>query len=99
MLRRENCQVNGGSGVGSVKEEGCRKIALAPTTARPGQLVQTPVAVEKLLLSKSTKIKTRQEALQSIFSGRLDIFYPPNFGELRRRVSFSTATPVFANWR
>jgi hypothetical protein len=34
------------------------------------------VAVEKLILSKSTKIKSRQEALQSICSGRLDIFYP-----------------------
>jgi hypothetical protein len=44
------------------------------------QLAINPVAVEKLLLSKSTKMKTRQEALQSIFSGRLDIFYPPNFG-------------------
>jgi hypothetical protein len=38
------------------------------------------VGVEKLLLAKSARIKSRQEALQSIFSVRLDIFYPPNFG-------------------
>jgi hypothetical protein len=38
------------------------------------------VAVEKLFSTKFAKIKLRQEALQSIFSGRLDIFYPPNFG-------------------
>jgi hypothetical protein len=44
------------------------------------KLVQTPVAVEKLLFSKSAKIKLRQEAPQSILSGRPDIFYPPNFG-------------------
>jgi hypothetical protein len=58
-------------------------------------LTITGVGVEKLLPSKSTKIKSPQEALQSIFSGRLDIFYPPNFGELIRRVSFSTATGDF----
>jgi hypothetical protein len=44
------------------------------------QLTKPGVAVEKLVRSKSVKIKSRQEALQSIFSGRLDIFYPPNFG-------------------
>jgi hypothetical protein len=38
------------------------------------------VAVEKLLLVKFPKIKLRQEAPQSIFSDRVDIFYPPNFG-------------------
>ena len=55
------------------------------------------MAVEKLILSKSTKIKLRQEALQSISSGRLDIFYPPNFGCLGRKASFSTATGYYAN--
>jgi serine/threonine protein kinase len=55
-------------------------------TTGPGfVLVQTPVAVEKLLLAKLAKIKSRQEAPQSIFSGRADIFYPPNFGCLRRK--------------
>jgi hypothetical protein len=34
-------------------------------------LVQTPVAVEKLFLTKFAKIKLRQEAPQSIYSGRL----------------------------
>jgi hypothetical protein len=35
-----------------------------------------PVAVEKLASEKSAKIKTRQEALQTIFFDDLDIFYP-----------------------
>jgi hypothetical protein len=54
------------------------------------------MAVEKLLAAKLAKIKLRQEALQSIFSGRLDIFYPPNFGCSERKGSFSTATPDYA---
>jgi hypothetical protein len=37
------------------------------------------VAVEKLFAPKFAKIKLRQEALQSILSGRRDIFYPPQF--------------------
>ena len=41
------------------------------------------VAVEKLLPEKFAKIKSRQEAPQSIFSGWVDIFYPPNFGCLK----------------
>ena len=56
------------------------------------------MAVEKLLPTKFAKIKLRQEALQSIFSGRLDIFYPPNFGCLGRKASFSTATPGYVNY-
>jgi hypothetical protein len=36
----------------------------------------TGVAVEKLASEKSAKIKTRQEALQTIFFDHLDIFYP-----------------------
>jgi hypothetical protein len=39
----------------------------------------------------------RQDALQSIFSGRLDIFYPPNFGCLGRKGSFSTPTRVYTH--
>jgi hypothetical protein len=35
----------------------------------------TGVAVEKLASEKSSKIKTRQEALQTIFFDHLDIFY------------------------
>jgi hypothetical protein len=35
-----------------------------------------PVAVEKLASQKSAKIRTRQEALQTIFFDDLDIFYP-----------------------
>jgi hypothetical protein len=56
------------------------------------QLAKPGVAVEKLLLAKFAKITLRQEAPQSIVSDRLDIFYPPDFGCLRRKVSFSTAT-------
>jgi len=41
--------------------------------------MQTGVAVEKLLSVKFAKIKLRQDALQTIFSIFLDIFYPPNF--------------------
>jgi hypothetical protein len=39
-------------------------------------LVVIPVAVEKLACQKSTQIRTRQEALQTIFLDHLDIFYP-----------------------
>jgi hypothetical protein len=35
--------------------------------------------VEKLTSQKSTEIRTRQDALQTTFSVRLDIFYPLNF--------------------
>jgi len=56
------------------------------------------VAVEKLLPAKFAKIKSRQEAPQSIFSGRVDIFYPPNFGCLGQKVSFSTATPGYNSY-
>jgi hypothetical protein len=38
-------------------------------------VLRTGVAVEKLASEKSAKIKTRQEATQTIFSSRLDIFY------------------------
>jgi hypothetical protein len=37
------------------------------------------VGVEKLLPVKFAKIKLRQDALQTILSIFLDIFYPPNF--------------------
>ena len=39
----------------------------------------SPVAVEKLLLLKFAKIKSRQDAPQTTFWVFLDIFYPPNF--------------------
>src|SRR5208282_489979 len=56
------------------------------------RLLLTGVAVEKLLPAKFAKMKSRQEALQATFSGRLDTFYPPNFACLERKRSFSTAT-------
>jgi hypothetical protein len=52
------------------------------------------VAVEKLLPAKLAKIKSRQEAPQSIFSGWVDIFYPLIFACSGRKRSFSTATSV-----
>ena len=42
-----------------------------------GLLTKSGVGFEKLVPAKFAKIRLHQEALQSIFSGRLDIFYPP----------------------
>ena len=53
------------------------------------------MGVEKLLPAKIAKIKSRQEALQATFAGRLDIFYPPNFACLGPKGTFSTPTPGF----
>jgi hypothetical protein len=49
---------------------------LTTTYLRLRLLVIIPVAVEKLGSQKSAKIRTRQEALQTIFFDHLDIFYP-----------------------
>jgi hypothetical protein len=38
------------------------------------------VAVEKLSSGKCSEKTLRQDALQTTFSVRVDIFYPPNFG-------------------
>jgi hypothetical protein len=46
------------------------------------------VAVEKLPPEKFAEIKSRQDALQTIFSGRLDIFYPPILGILKGKRVF-----------
>ena len=43
------------------------------------KLSKTGVAVEKLVFAKFAKIKLRQDALQTTFSGFLDIFYPQIF--------------------
>jgi hypothetical protein len=80
------CGQNGGHRL----EARLRRQAIVPSELA---LAKNPVAVEKLLPAKFAKIKSRQEAPQSIFPGRVDIFYPPNFGCLGRKVSFSTATP------
>jgi hypothetical protein len=47
-----------------------------PQSGRLLYCVIIPVAVEKLPSEKSAKIKTRQEALQTISFDHLDIFYP-----------------------
>jgi hypothetical protein len=46
------------------------------------------VAVEKLASEKSAKIKTRQEAPQTIFSSRLDIFYLRIFAYFEKKGLF-----------
>ncbi|MFY9732771.1 MAG: hypothetical protein WB723_02020 [Candidatus Acidiferrales bacterium] len=48
------------------------------------------MAVEKLASEKSAKIKMRQEAPQTIFSSRLDIFYPQFLRILRKRDFFNS---------
>jgi hypothetical protein len=55
------------------------------------------VAAEKLASEKFAEMKWRQDAVQTIFSGRLDIFYAPNSAWLRPNWSFSTAAPDFVN--
>jgi hypothetical protein len=45
-------------------------------TPAPGSLSITGVAVEKLASEKAAKIKTRQDAPQTIFFDHLDIFCP-----------------------
>jgi hypothetical protein len=57
------------------------------------------VGVEKLFSAEFSKMKLRWEALQSIFSARVDIFYPPNFDGLMPKGSFSTATGDFTSLR
>jgi len=57
--------------------------------------VKTPVAVEKLASEKSAKIKTRQEASQTIFPSLLNTFYHPSFDFFSEKPTFSTATPVY----
>jgi hypothetical protein len=42
--------------------------------------LKTGVAVEKLTSGKCSEKLWRQDALQTTFSVRVDIFYPPNFG-------------------
>jgi hypothetical protein len=49
---------------------------------------ETGVAVEKLASEKSAKIRTRQEALQTIFFDHLDIFYPTILSCFRKRGVF-----------
>jgi hypothetical protein len=47
-----------------------------------------PVAVEKLACEKSAKIRTRQEALQTILFDHLDIFYPTILSCFRKKGVF-----------
>jgi hypothetical protein len=46
------------------------------------------VAVEKLAQQEFAEIASRQEALRTIFSARLDIFYHPNFGFVQKNRLF-----------
>jgi hypothetical protein len=56
------------------------------------------VAVEKLLPTKFAKIKLRQESLQSIFSGLLDIFYLRIWAVLDEKRVFQQPQPVYNNY-
>jgi hypothetical protein len=47
-----------------------------------------PVAVEKLVPQKTAKNRSRQEALQTIFCGHLDIFYPSISGYFKKKGLF-----------
>jgi hypothetical protein len=47
-----------------------------------------PVAVEKLSQRKFSEIASRQEALQTIFLSRLNIFYHPFFDFLQKNRLF-----------
>ncbi|MCU1304587.1 MAG: hypothetical protein JWQ87_4871 [Candidatus Sulfotelmatobacter sp.] len=59
------------------------------------QLAITDVAVEKLICGKRSQITSRQDALQTIFSGRLGIFYLSILKKSRRFLSISTfSTPT-----
>jgi hypothetical protein len=65
------------------------------------------VAVEKLASEKSAKIKTRQEALRTIFFDHLDIFYPristcfTKKGVFQQPPLFATISlePAISYWR
>jgi hypothetical protein len=48
------------------------------------------VAVEKLAQREFAEIASRQEALQTIFPGRLDIFYHPIFNFFRKTEFFNS---------
>jgi cellulose biosynthesis protein BcsQ len=61
---------------------------LTTTYLRMRYVVIIPVAVEKLAFEKSAKIRTRQEALQTISTGRLDIFYHSISGYFREKGVF-----------
>jgi hypothetical protein len=52
--------------------------------------VKSPVAVEKLASGKFAKNAMRQDAIQTIFSARLDIFYPINFPGFLKVEFFNT---------
>jgi hypothetical protein len=57
-----------------------------------GVVFGNSVAVEKLFLAKITKNKITSGWVIRDLLELQDIFYPPNFGRLRGKVSFSTAT-------
>ena len=54
-----------------------------------------PVAVEKLARQEFAEIASRQEALQTIFPRRIDIFYHP-FSEVFQKTRVFQQPPLFA---
>jgi hypothetical protein len=51
-------------------------------------MLVTGVAVEKLTHQEFAEIGSRQEALQTICSDLLEIYYPPNFGFVQKNRLF-----------
>ena len=63
---------------------------------------RTGVAVEKLARSEFAKIRSRQEALQTIYLNLLDIFYHPIFDFFQKRRLFQqpqVGVEKLAHWR
>jgi hypothetical protein len=58
----------------------------------------TGVAVEKLAHWEFAKIRSRQEALQTISPSFLDIFYHRIFGFFGGKPTFSTATGIITTY-
>jgi hypothetical protein len=78
--KRERTSEDARLGIGAVSnctntEQGC-------------QLMTTGVSVEKLILARLAENSSRQDALQAIFSGWVDIFYHRIRGRFRRKRVF-----------
>ena len=52
------------------------------------------MGVEKLAVQKFAEITSRQDALQTIFSVRLDIFYPPNLPRFLKYRVFQQSSDI-----
>jgi len=78
-------------------QKGEWEIADTGPKRRKRRVHQTSVAVEKLTSRESAEIRSRQDALQTIFSGRLDIFYLPNLSLISEILEFFNSHICFLN--